>query len=65
MLICFLAYFFYGYGLAGLFFSVYFVGWRVPHLDVSAQSMPISLCVLLLPGAMILWPYFVLKLAHI
>lgn len=55
---------FYGYLLLGAVFGVYFVIWGAARIDPDAHGMPISLRLLLWPGAVALWPVLGVKVFY-
>lgn len=45
------------YGAMGLVFALWFCSWGAQRLDVAAKGMPLQMRLILIPGAIALWPY--------
>ena len=45
------------YGAIGLVFATFFVAWGAGRLDEAARGMPVQVRLILMPGAVALWPY--------
>lgn len=52
---------FAAYGAIGLVFATWFCAWGAERLDEAAKGMPMQVRVILLPGAIALWPYLALR----
>ena len=50
-----------GYAVAGLIFAVAFVSFGVQRVDAAARGAGIGFRVLVLPGAIALWPFLLRK----
>ncbi len=57
-----LVYMFYGYLMVGAVFALWFVFFRVHHLDHGAENTPIGFKLLIIPGSILLWPYILSKI---
>ncbi len=49
------------YALAGLFFALYFLTRLAPKHDPALKSSPAHVRMLLIPGAIALWPLLLIK----
>jgi hypothetical protein len=54
-------YLLYIYILLGLSVGVWFAFFKVQQIDAGAEDAPFAFRLLLMPGAMLLWPYIIFK----
>jgi hypothetical protein len=54
-------YFLYFYLAAGFLFALYFIFFRLPHIDANAKQTSVGFKLLILPGCILLWPLLITK----
>ncbi len=54
-------YILYFYLITGLFYAIYFIFWRMIHIDENSRQTSIFFKLIILPGVVLLWSFLFVR----